>query len=104
MQAAFTPPLTGSVSATLRMLLRIKGSGRTAVLSVAGASEAPRLCVEPAAIDLGAALLGERICARVSLRNPGTYPTQVHTSIKHARLSAAQNENLLYLSSFTVQW
>ena len=96
-QAAFTPPLTGDVSATMRLPLRIKGSSRNATLSLLGASEAPRLCIEPAAIDLGAALIGERIGTRVTLRNPGSYPIQVRPFFKHARPLAALMQPAVWL-------
>lgn len=69
------------------MPLRIQGSVRTLTLSLVGTSEAPRLGIEPAVCDLGAALIGERIGTRV--RNPGGYPVQVHTFIQHAGPLAA---------------
>ena len=61
----------------MRAPLRVAGSSRCTYLSLTAAGEAPKLLVEPPALDLGAALLGETVSAALVLRNASTFPIRV---------------------------
>lgn len=61
----------------MRAPLRVAGSSRCTYLSLTAAGEAPKLLVEPPALDLGAAPLGETVSAALVLRNASTFPIRV---------------------------